>query len=305
MGRGAVIFDIQRFSIHDGTGIRTSIFFKGCPLHCVWCQNPEGIESKTAVIHVERKCIKCGICLNLAENKGVYLRNGKIYVQNKKEDNWTQMIESCPTGALCMDAKEYTVEELLNEARKDKVFFREKGGITLSGGEPLLQETFAVDFLKKLKQEHINTAIETALYVPLSVLQKAAPWLDQIYADFKLADNEAHKKYTGVSNERIRSNLNWLLTSEHRNRVTVRTPLIPGITDTEKNILEIAEEISSVYPDVRYELLNYNPLAEAKYSLVNRKYCFEENPSAYSEKEMEKFRKIALEHGIHNLIWEQ
>lgn len=298
------IFDIRRFSTHDGDGIRTTVFFKGCPLRCVWCQNPEGISPEILPMYMENKCIHCGTCLHFSEKGGVYQQGDKIRIRRTCTDNWEEITDACPTGALVMDASVYESDELVRELLKDRVFFKRGGGITLSGGEPLMQGAFALEILKKLKEEGIHTAIETALNVPPETVEAAVPYLDQIYADLKIADSQKHRKYTGASNGQIKKNVGYLLQSPHRDKVIIRTPLIPEYTATEENLSAIARFLTQIYPEVHYELLNYNPLAEAKYHLVNRKYCFQENPHLYTAEQMEKFGQIVRENGIKNLIME-
>lgn len=300
-----LVFDIRRFSTHDGTGIRTNIFFKGCPLRCVWCQNPEGLEGKALPVYFEGKCIKCGTCLEKAKQGGVYLdEDKKIRLRRNQEDDWDTIIDSCPTGAISMDARYYTVEQLVAEAERDRVFYRNDGGVTVSGGEPLMQGKFVVRLLAALQERGIHTAIETSLMAPTEVLEKCAEHLDLIYSDMKLIHAQEHRRFTKVDNDQIRRNLQWLLTSKHRDKVIIRTPLIPTMTATEHNLAAIAEFLSGLYADVRYELLNYNPLAEAKYHLVDMEYCFTENPKMYRREEMIRFGEIVRDHGIRNLILE-
>lgn len=300
------IFDIRRFSTHDGAGIRTTVFFKGCPLKCVWCQNPEGISPERRPIYFEKKCIGCGNCLSISKGRAVRKEegSGRILLDREKEDNWQEIIDGCPSGAMAMDSEVWKAEKLVEELRKDEVFFRRQGGVTLSGGEPLLQGKFAVRLLKLLQDRGIHTAIETALHVPEETVKEALPLLDLVYADMKLAEEERHREYVGVSNRLIKENLKLILTSPYRDRVIIRTPLIPDYTAYEENIEEISRFLSGIYPEVRYELLNYNPLAEAKYHLVNRSYCFEENPQRYTGEQMQEFGRIAKENGIKNLILE-
>lgn len=300
----ATIFDIRRFSTHDGDGIRTNIFFKGCPLRCVWCQNPEGIDKNCYPIRFRNKCIGCGICLKNTVNNGVYLQDGEIQIRKTAQEDWTKIIEECPGNAIRFDARTYSVEELIKEVKRDMVFFRNSGGVTLSGGEPLVQGEFIFKLVKALKQEGVHIAIETALHVPLTTLQKVIPYIDQTFVDLKLIDRECHKAYTNVYSDRILENIEWLLRSEYRDKVIVRTPLIPEMTATEENIAGISKYISGLYQAVRYELLNYNPLAESKYPLVGRAYCFENNPPMYSKDEMKQWGEIASRNGIANLIME-
>ena len=179
------------------------------------------------------------------------------------------------------------------------------GGVTLSGGEPLLQADFALEILKACKAEGIHTTIETSLYAPQDTLRQLLPYLDHIYADLKIFDSAVHKAYTGVENAQILENIRYLLCSEElRDRVIIRTPLIPEMTARSENITAIAQFLQQCYKGVRYELLNYNPLAKAKYDYLDMEYCFDENPKLYTKEAMESFYRIARDQGIRNLIIE-
>lgn len=296
------IFDIRRFSTHDGSGIRTTIFLKGCSLKCVWCQNPEGISMETLPVYFENICVGCKNCLRHAKNNGVYQSDGKIKIKRDADENWKDIVENCPSTALRIDSKKYEVKEVVREVLKDKVFFKHGGGITLSGGEPLLQCSFSIELLKRLKEININTSIETALNIDVNVLKNAVKYLDIIYADLKIFDEKIHAKYVGASNTIIKKNIEFLLRSPYKDRVIIRTPLIPEYTATKNNIGSIAKFISDIYSEVKYELLNYNPLAEAKYGLLNKEYCFKKNPKLYTDDEMMRFGEIARKNGIKNLI---
>ena len=297
------IFDIRRFSTHDGDGIRTTVFFKGCPLCCVWCHNPEGIGLRRRPIYFEKKCLHCGICCKSARHGGVRMdADRKLQLDVLQPERWSHIIEACPTGALVWDSRIVTLEDLLPELLRDETFFRQGGGVTLSGGEPLLQAEFAAALLRRLQRQGIHTAIETALYVPEYAVLQVQPYLDLIYVDLKLADSAQHKAYTGVHNGRIKQNIRALLESAQRDKVVIRTPLIPGITATTENIAAISRFISSIYRDVSYELLNYNPLASAKYHLVGRSYCFEQNFPKYTPDEMQSFAAIARENGVEKVL---
>lgn len=298
------VFDFKRFSTHDGHGIRTTIFLKGCTLNCVWCQNPEGISIKSRPLYFSNKCIHCNTCIHEAKNGGVYFKDEQIKLDVTKQEDWKHIIECCPSGALTMDSREMTVEEAVGEACKDEPFFKYGGGVTLSGGEPLFQHEFAIAVLKGLKERNITTTIETASHIPSDIYREAMKYIDYVYADLKIIDDDKHKKYTGVGNDLIKQNLTWLLKSEKAKDVIIRTPLIPGMTADEENIAGIARFISSIYPEVKYEILNYNPLAEAKYDMVDKEFCFEKNPPMYSDSQMRDFGKIATDNGIKNLILE-
>lgn len=298
------IFDIKRFAVHDGKGIRTTVFLKGCSMKCVWCQNPEGISMENTPIYFKSRCIKCRICEKFINGNGAVFENNNLEGEKISAENIKQIIENCPVEAVQKSLKEMTTEEVVNEILKDKVFFKNGGGATFSGGEPLLQKDFLIEILKKLKEENINTAVETALNVKTEILREILPYIDFVYADLKIFDEEKHKKYTGVSNELIKKNIKFLLESTKKENVVIRTPMIPEFTAYEKNIKEISRYISEIYPDVKYEILNYNPLAESKYEMTGKKYCFEKNPSLYTEKEMKKFRNIAEKNGIKKIIIE-
>lgn len=298
------IFDIKRFAVHDGKGIRTTVFLKGCSMKCVWCQNPEGISMENTPIYFKSRCIKCRICEKFINGNGAVFENNNLEGEKISAENMKQIIENCPVEAVQKSLKEMTTEEVVNEILKDKVFFKNGGGATFSGGEPLLQKDFLIEILKKLKEENINTAVETALNVKTEILREILPYIDFVYADLKIFDEEKHKKYTGVSNELIKKNIKFLLESTKKENVVIRTPMIPEFTAYEKNIKEISRYISEIYPDVKYEILNYNPLAESKYEMTGKKYCFEKNPSLYTEKEMKKFRNIAEKNGIKKIIIE-
>jgi len=301
--RGAV-FDIRRFSTHDGHGIRTTVFLKGCPLSCVWCHNPEGIHVTSRPLFFPNKCIKCGTCIALSKHGGVTYSGDGIVLSVNREENWHQIVEACPADALVWDSKTMSVTEVVEQVLRDRPFYRQDGGVTLSGGEPLLQPEFALELLKQLKAQGIHTAIETALHVPEAVLAAVIPYLDLIYADFKVYDSDLHKTYTGMPNEQIKKNIRTLLTSEKRAWVIIRTPLIPGLTADEANIKAISQYISGIYDEVSYELLNYNPLAEAKYHLIDQTYYFAKNPERYSTQKMLQFADIARAGGVKHVIIE-
>lgn len=296
------VFDIRRFSTHDGAGIRTTVFLKGCPLHCAWCQNPEGISLKKHLMYFESKCIGCGTCHRLAPEQVNWEKNRPSFHYGDTDKEWDLLIKACPGAALSMDCVDMTIDEVMNRICSDRVFYVHGGGVTLSGGEPLLQSKFALSLLQCCRNEGIHTAIETSAYVPSEVWQNMIPWVDTVFVDCKLIDNELHKKYTRVGNQRILENINWLLTSKFRAKATVRTPMIPGITATEENIKGISHFVVSLYKDVKYELLNYNPLAEAKYKLVDFPYCFTTSYQAYSRSEMRRFNEIARKEGVIHLV---
>lgn len=299
MKLAGLIFDIRRFSTHDGAGIRTTVFFKGCPLRCVWCQNPEGISPKRQLAYFPTTCILCGSCTKIKDG-AAYLEKGRLVIKPDKAVKIETYENICPSGALRVDSRWYIVDELADVLERDRPFFKYGGGVTLSGGEPFFQAEFAIKLLKKLKNINISTAVESSLFVESKFLNKALPFIDTLFADFKIYDKAKHQEFTGVSNNIIKKNLKMILQSPYRNNVIVRTPLIPRYTSTKENLGAIAKAISEWYPQVRYELLNYNPLAQAKYEHVEYDYCFVKNPPPYTEKEIVAFYDIVKAAGVIN-----
>lgn len=302
----ANVVDIRRFSTHDGDGIRTTVFLKGCTLACAWCQNPETIVGRLGPVFFRGKCIDCLLCVDAAtRGEATVDAAGHVQVDVTIPDaDWLAQVNLCPTGAIAFNGVRYTVDELVEVVQRDRVFFRETGGVTLSGGEPLFVPHFAATVLGQLQEAGIDTAIETALNVKPDVLAEVLPVTDHVYADLKLFDDAAHRRHVGFGNEQILANLATLLTGERASDVIVRTPLIPGITDTEENITAIAGFISGLFPDVHYELLNYNPLAAAKYDVLpGREYVFADdaNPPMFSRDQLDRFVAIAAAAGVRNV----
>ncbi len=298
------IFDIKRFAVHDGQGIRTTVFLKGCPLRCRWCQNPEGLNPEPQIIYLENQCMHCGSCVALAKKGGVQFEKEKIVLDRNQDENWKEIVEACPTMAIRYDAKAYSIEQVLEEIEKDQAFFKYGGGVTISGGEPFYQVDFLEELLKKIKEKGIHTAIETTLFTNTENVKRVLPYLDQIYCDCKFYQESEHQKYTSVSNQLILKNIVYLLQSEKRDCVTVRIPLIPTMTAKKENLKEISQFLSQIYPGVKVELLNYNPLAKSKYAYLDLDYCFDENPKLYRKEEMDAFYTILKENGIKNRIYE-
>ena len=292
-----LVFDIKRFAVHDGAGIRTTIFFKGCPLRCRWCQNPEGLLPSRQPLYFEDKCLHCRNCEKHSHGQLIY-QDKPLF---KGNDDFEEIIKYCPGGAIQYDSTYYSLEELKNKVMEDEVFFKYGGGVTLSGGEPFMQGEKLIDLLKELHKD-VHTAIETSLYTSLDLLKQALPYLDRIYCDMKIFDEEAHCRGTGVSNKVIKENLSYILSSEHKDKVIVRTPLIPGFSATDENIHDIASYLYGLDPDIKYELLNYNPLAQAKYDLTSFDYGLDKDIKAFDQKTMDHYYQIAEDSGIKNII---
>lgn len=263
-----LITNISRTSFHDGPGIRTVVYFNGCKMNCLWCHNPETLSADNEILYVKDKCIGCGRCLSC---KNHIVKDGELVFIREGCKKCGRCAKNCPANALALCAKEYSAESLFREIEKDRLYFEESGGgVTLSGGECLLNADFCAEVLRKCKEAGITTLIETALFVPYENIEKVIPYTDYFYCDLKLSDEKAHKKYTGVSNRLITENLKRL-SREHEN-VTVRIPLIPNVNDSEEDMVSFAKIISSLYNIRGVELLAYNYLAKGKYTVLGKEY---------------------------------
>ena len=274
----ATIFDIERNSYVDGPGIRTTVFFKGCNLRCAWCHNPEGQSPKPQMMFYKNKCTGCGKCKEKCPNaleKCELCGKCTIY---------------CPHDAREICGKEYTVDEVMREILKDKVFYENSGGgVTFSGGECMLQIDFLEEILKVCKENGIHTAVDTAGHVPYEYFERILPYTNLFLYDVKCYDSEKHRQYTGVGNELILENLERLLTTGKS--VWVRIPIIPTVNDTVEEIQRIKAYISSCGKPEKIELLPYHAMGEHKYAAINRESHMFPIPS---KETMEDLNKIFL-----------
>lgn len=300
----ALIFDIKRFAVHDGSGLRTTVFFKGCPLRCKWCQNPEGLSTKRRLIYFANSCIHCRRCEQYAKDNQMIYKDNRPYFNLQYQGDFDDLIRVCPSAAIRYDSEEYDIDSLMEKIKEDQVFFRNDGGVTFSGGEPLMQGEFLVNILKRCHEENIHTAIETTLFASLDFIQRVLPYLDLIYIDLKVFDEKEHKRLTGVSSKTIKEHIKYILESEHKNKVIIRTPLIPSMSATDDNITKISKFLVSIDPEVKYELLNYNPLASAKYELVDLEYGVDKQYKMFNKEKMQHFYDIVYTTGLKNLIKE-
>lgn len=251
-----LVFDIKEFSIFDGPGIRQTVFLKGCPLHCNWCHNPEGLSTISQIMVSPNACKHCGKCLEVCEHKDKCVLCGKC-------------VELCPENARRIVGTKYTSNQLVEKIKKDSSYYdKYGGGVTFSGGEPLLQHEFLFEVVDKLNGVH--KTIETSAFADENVFKRAIELFDYIIMDIKLMDDDMHKKYTGVSNEKILRNAKILMQSNKPFRI--RIPLIPGVNDTEENIESFAKFVSEINKNTFIELLPYHKTAGAKYDMIGLKY---------------------------------
>ena len=258
-----LIFDIERFSTADGPGIRTVVFFKGCNLLCYWCHNPESIRSQAELELDPTECIGCGGCLEICPSGAHIMTNSGHDVERSLCTGCFSCARDCPSGALKVIGKHRSLESCMKEIREDRAFYsRSGGGVTLSGGEVLMQVEFAAALLKQCKEEGIHTAMESNLCFPGDRVKKLTPWLDLCMADIKHMDSVRHKEATGQGNERVLENLRLL--DKLGIPTIVRTPIIPGFNDSEENVRATAEFLKGLENLQYYELLSYNPMGNDK-----------------------------------------
>ncbi len=251
------IFDIQGFSVHDGPGARSLIFMDGCSLNCFWCSNPEGISTSNLPLYYDSKCIACGNCVDSCLHDAIQLQNNKILINRDICKTCTEhsCVETCYTDALRMSGRSISVNELFTIIQRDRQYWGPNGGITLSGGEPLLQLDFVHALLKKCHDVYIHTAIETCANVPWLYFEKVIAYLDWIFFDIKHSDPEQHKLGTGAGNENIINNIRKL-NENYKGEIVFRLPLIPTFNDTKENLREIA----SLIAETKWKIVNILPL---------------------------------------------
>lgn len=271
--KSGYVFNIQQFSVHDGPGIRTIVFLKGCPLHCPWCSNPESQSTAPELAWSSSKCMGCHLCMATCPQKVITQgNNGEIKINRDLCQKCFKCTEACPTTALRVFGKKMSIEEVLREVESDSAFYRRsEGGMTLSGGEPLLQADFAINLLKEAKCHGIKTAIETCGCVEWSAMEQACHLLNTVIYDIKCIDATKHKRHTGVTNEQILGNFEKMCRQFPHLPILARTPIIPGFNDSEDDVLAIIDFIKQ-FPNVTYELLPYHRLGQPKYISLGREY---------------------------------
>ena len=294
-----LISGIKRMEIHDGAGLRTTVFFKGCSLKCVWCHNPESIGFQPALAFFKDKCVGCGTCVSLCRNGGIAmdLRAGKPVIDREKCRTCFTCADHCPTGALKGFGQEYTVEEFAETVLKDRPFFEKTGGgVTLSGGECLMQPDFAVSFAEYLFRQGISVDIDTCGNVPRETIERILPFTDTFLYDVKAIDPEVHRQCTGQRNERILENLKFL--DESGARIEIRYPFVVGRNDGECEKIAAFVEALKTKPAVK--VLRYHNLAASRYKALGMEDTLPEPLT--NETDVEKAREIFRAHGIRVLV---
>jgi len=283
----AKIFEIKRFAVHDGDGIRTTVFFKGCSLKCVWCHNPEGISAKSKLAYYAHKCISCGECLSVCPTSAHTIENGKHAFNREKCIACGRCVEACLGNALTLYGRETTVEELLPILLQDKEFYNHSdGGVTFSGGECMLQIDFLEEILKVCKANGVHTAVDTAGNVSWEHFEKILPYTDLFLYDVKCFSEDLHKDGTGVSNRLILENLQKL--SENKAEIVVRIPVIPEFNGNDYEMQKIADYLKNLRIG-KVELLPYHAMGEHKWAAIGKKTT---RFSVPSNGDIDKFKEL-------------
>ena len=305
-----LIFNIQKFSLHDGPGIRTVVFFNGCPLRCRWCANPESQQLPPQILWHQDLCLHCETCVHTCPHGTIShthekdttqagehsKEHGRIMISRCPDTSCDLCIQACPAHALERAGKRMTVSEVMTVCLQDLDFYEESGGgVTLSGGEAMMQPDFAQALLQSLKKEHIHTAIETTGYAAPAVFQKLCADLDLLLFDMKHWNAEKHKEGTGVDNALILENMKWAI--ESGKDVLPRLPVIPGYNDSLEDAKGFCERLRQVGAD-RIQLLPFHQFGEKKYDMLGRDYGYSDVPALHEE-DLENFRNVFSEKGIH------
>ena len=287
------IFNIQRFCLHDGPGCRTTVFMKGCPLRCKWCHNPEGLcQSLQIQLHSE-KCIGCGKCTAICNNH--YIDDKKHVIDFGKCTSCSKCAEECPSGAISICGRQITVEELLKEILADRDFYGTKGGVTFSGGEPLLQVDFVVEAAKEAKKYGINVAVDTCGYLPWESIGKMLGISDLFLYDIKAFSDDIHRGATGVGNERILYNQKKLY--NYGTDIWIRIPVIPGVNADIQEMKKIADYIADFKSVKQVTLMPYHSFGKSKYETLGYQYNFDSSLSV-EEENINIFKKIFTDRNL-------
>lgn len=296
----SLITNVQKFSIHDGDGIRTSVFFKGCPLKCEWCHNPETQRFEKEIQCDKEKCVGCGTCAKVCPNGAISMENGKPEMKKDACTFCGKCVNFCPIGIREIIGREYSVKELIKELMKDQMFYEESGGgVTLSGGEVMAMDIdYILAIAKELKRQDVTLTIDTCGYVPYEKFQAILPYVHTFLYDVKVMDPKLHKKYIGVDNQLILDNLIRLAADGAR--IYIRIPTIKEVNGNEKNMKETIAFLKEhdIHP-AQINLLPYHDTGSGKYSKLDMEYKGTDLHAPEKE-EMESFVRLFVESGFQN-----
>jgi pyruvate formate lyase activating enzyme len=268
-----LLTSIQRFSLHDGPGIRTTLFLKGCPLRCQWCSNPETQDPRPQISLRKDHCENenCERCVSACRNQAVLKTDQGILIDHEKCSLCEECVKACTESNLFVVGQEFTAEEVMAEMTKDEIFYRHSGGgVTLSGGEPLLQPEYCRRILERCKEHEIHTVVDTSAAVDWESITRVVPLTDLFYVDLKLVDSELHKKYVGTCNQQILKNIERMSREWDPGKGALRIPFIPGVNSDAGDISKISSFIKNLGASWPIHLLPYHRLGENKYRLISR-----------------------------------
>ena len=298
--KSAVIFDVYRGTSHDGPGLRTTIFFKGCPLKCTWCHNPEGIAPQPQIWWDSRKCIGCLRCNDACPTGALIADETGVHIDPAVCISCGACVKACPARAQSYTGEEWSENKLLREALKDKPYYTSfGGGVTASGGEPMGQYTHVLTLFRELKDCGVHTALDTCGNVPWNRYEAVLPYTDCVLYDLKIMDPEQHKQFTGSKNHLILDNIlnlaNHIRTKRPDMTLWIRTPLIPNATATEENLRQICRFLRDHLLDLigRWELCSFNNICKSKYEKMHRQWDFAEEP-LLSQQQIDEIRQLIL-----------
>ncbi|HUI09491.1 MAG TPA: glycyl-radical enzyme activating protein [Bacteroidota bacterium] len=261
----------MRFSVHDGPGIRTTVFLKGCPMHCAWCHNPESFDGSPELMLRPERCIACGDCMALCPHGAVSQRDGAYVTDPDLCARCGTCADACAAGAREIVGREMTIEEVMREVERDSTFFMESGGgVTFSGGEPLLQHRFLLMLLQACAERNLHVAVDTSGYASPDVLYRVAELTDLFLYDLKTVNDDVHRRFTGISGALVRGNLQRL--ASWGKRVIIRMPIIPGINDADRDVEAAGRFVASLGNVVGINLLPYHGIGAEKYARLGMPY---------------------------------
>jgi pyruvate formate lyase activating enzyme len=292
MSETGMIFDIKKYSINDGPGIRTTVFFQGCGLACQWCHNPESQSRLPVLMYRANRCVLCGECVRVCEHQSISI-NGIAATDRSTCEVCGACAKACYNGAREVSGYLASVEQVMSEVLRDTPFFEGSGGgVTFSGGEPLLQHRFLLELLRTCCEHELHTVVDTSGYATWEVLNSILDYVDLFLFDLKMMDDERHIRYTGVSNRLILSNLKQL--AEAGSAIYIRIPLIPGINDDEENLRQSGEFIRTLPNISGVELMGYHDLAAAKYAALGLDYSLKDIKAPGKDHLMRSARVLEL-----------
>lgn len=310
-----LVFEVLRGTTHDGPGVRTTVFLKGCPLECRWCQNPEGIHPGQEIWWDGRKCITCLACRDACPCNAIAVRDDGLEIDRQKCTVCGSCVSACPSGAMAFAGTECTIDQIVQEVQKDRDYYEGfGGGVTVSGGEPLLHHRFVSGLLRRLKESGIRTAVDTCGFADAAVVDSVLPHADCVLYDVKFIDADLHDRYTGQSNGIILSNLAGVAdyirstggrkdreadAGEPHTTLWIRTPLIPDATATDENIRDIGRYLCDTALDVteRWELCTFNQACASKYRKMGRQWAYE-NRRLMGQDSIHRLKTAALSTGF-------